>query len=207
MKEQNQPPTDIRDDLALGMNQARLKSPLPVWAVMLLLSLIFFLCLGLLWWGRNSWGRLFSSSRPSLGLADKPGALNQENMTLSGAGEMRVSEEQLAEVLKLTDDNFPLVEPSLRIGPDSIRLKGRAGRSFLSLRVETRIQPAVENGQLKFKIAEMKAAGLPVPSSVASRIQPKLEQFLTDASRLAGTAILTEVGLFERYMILYLKSG
>lgn len=96
--------------------------------------------------------------------------------------------------------NFPLKKPSLRIKTDKIILSGRTSNSILGLSVEVWIIPFIENGQVKFKISDIKASGVTAPKKIADSLNNSLSGYLNNLIPVNNGVTVTEIKLYEGYL-------
>lgn len=96
--------------------------------------------------------------------------------------------------------NFPLKKPSLKVKADKIILSGKTSNSVLGLSVEVWITPFIENGQVKFKISDIKASGVTAPKKIADSLNNSLSGYLNNLIPVDNGVTITEIKLFEGYL-------
>ncbi|MEK7096598.1 MAG: hypothetical protein AAB881_01460 [Patescibacteria group bacterium] len=111
---------------------------------------------------------------------------------------VRINEEDLGRDLKINDPSFPVKKANLTISNSGILLIGKTGESFLSLKIEIKILPKVENEKLILSIAEIKSAGVVAPKSIIDIFTPQINTILENTKITDGK--VKDVRLFPKYM-------
>lgn len=166
-------------------DEAKIKSSCSVWSIAIFLILILFLSIFGLYLAKAknisgtgyNW-KFWQTTTPA---EDSSKSLMSE-VSDSKNGEVlsiKIAETDLSELLKFSDSNFPVKNPSLKIQSDKIVLSGKSGSSILAMNVEIGLVPKAKDGKLIFEISEMKTAGVPTPQKITESVSKSLEPYLT----------------------------
>jgi hypothetical protein len=188
---------DLYDQSEKIENATYRRASIYVFTVLLLIFLIPSLLIFKLSQLRFS-GQLFGGHKesPSI-IAEKI----QEFKT--GDFAVKISEDELGQVLGVGDGQFPLKNAQMRILPDKIVISGKTSASFLSLKVDVSFLPEIADNKIRLKVLDIKSMGVVAPKEVIELIQPQLDQyFSTDHIPLPQNVRLTEIMLYSGYLLL-----
>jgi len=113
---------------------------------------------------------------------------------------IRISEDELSDVLNINSEGFPLKKSSVKITSDKIILSGKTSDSPLSFKLDIGIVPRVENDKVVFDIGEIKTAGVSAPKVVTDAVNQSLSDYLNQVN-LNDDIKVTDVKLYQGYLI------
>lgn len=113
---------------------------------------------------------------------------------------IRITEDELSNVLNVNSEGFPLKKPSVKITSDKIILSGKTSNSPLSFKLDIGIVPRVENGKVVFDIEDIKTAGVSAPKVVTDEVNKSLSSYLNQVN-LNKDIKVTDVKLYQGYLI------
>jgi hypothetical protein len=187
------------EDLAPQEDSISPKSSCSLWLILISLALLLLIAIGfLVFFNLRKLATPETNSPPVLNISDQISErLNSES------GEevtIKLTEQELDDLISAGDSNFPLKNASVKINPDKIVVSGKTGSSFLSLSVDVGIVPKVDAEKVKFEITEIKSLGVAAPKSVTETINSKLSSYLNNLSSSFNNVEVKEIKLYSGYM-------
>lgn len=191
---QDQGTESKNDGFYKEMDKARITSSISFSVILFLLFII--LAVGILYvvYARG----VFVIDSSPLNLSSLWSKTNKANPPASEGNFIRVSEDDLKKALKISDPSFPIKKADLTISNSGILLIGKTSESILSLKIEVKILPRVENEKLVLSIEEIRSAGVIAPKSVIDLFTPQINTVLENTKLVDGK--VKDVRLFPKYM-------
>lgn len=131
------------------------------------------------------------------------GTLEKQISSSPGASiELKITENQIDDIICLTCDTFPLKKAELSIKPDGILVKGKTSNAFWGINVEANLKPKIENEKLAFDLTEIKAAGVAAPPKITDSVSPKLKELFNNILPANNAIVFREAYSMVGYILI-----
>ncbi|MFA6963966.1 MAG: hypothetical protein WC227_04665 [Patescibacteria group bacterium] len=185
-------------------NQLKPHESVTIKGVFVFLSFIFLIFLSFIFYlrfsGFSPMVEIYKLKKPvvNFNLADY--LTGEANTSISKNFEIKINEEQLKETIKLGDRFIDLKKPDIKIKPEGVIITGKSSGGFFGINVEVLAIPEADAGKLKFKIKEIKAAGVVAPPRIADPLTSQINLALRDVAVPEGLTV-TEVRTMTGYIL------
>lgn len=183
-----------------------LKESVTLTGVFVFLGLIFLILVSFMVYLRFSNWSPFASFYQSAAVAPVS-FLDQYNQQKSLAptsktADIKVTEDNLSQMINLSGSNFPLKNPSLKITPDGVDINGKTSNFFWGVSVDVILVPKVGGGKMIFNVKEIKAAGVVAPPKISDPLNSQISPLFNDAFSGLNQLKVDDVHCMVGYLLL-----
>jgi|GEM_PF-1542249 len=114
---------------------------------------------------------------------------------------ININEQELAGLLRVGTDEFPLKKSKLSISENNIKISGKTGLALFSMGVDFYFKPKVAEDKLVFSLDKVETGGVPAPQKITSVISPKIEDIFLKQLPINDQTKVTATRLGNGFMV------